>query len=77
MRSVRVPLRVNLSLDKKPLQIKLISSKKSNFTKYVTFISGSLLAISESLPFFDNINGNGVLHMLSSIQKEYKDEFGK
>lgn len=66
----------SLRLKLEPIQFKLISDKKSNFSKYVSFITGSLLAISESLPFFDNIKGNGLLHVLSNIKKEYKDIFG-
>lgn len=69
----RLALRIKLE----PVELKLESPTKSNLNKYITFGTGSLLAISESLPFFDNIKGNGLLHMLVGIQKEYKDEFGK
>ena len=68
--------RVNKSILKlkiEPIRIKMISEKKSNFNKYISFVFGSILAISESLPFFDNIKGNGLLHTLNSINKEYKD----
>ena len=37
--------------------------------KYIAFISGTLLAISESLPFFDNVNSNGLLHAACGIMK--------
>jgi hypothetical protein len=40
-------------------------------------VSGTLLAVSKSLPFFDNVNGNGILHVLSGVHKEFKDEFVK
>ena len=45
----------------------------TEINKYVAFISGTLLAISESLPFFDNVNSNGLLHGVSSIMK-HKDK---
>lgn len=68
--------RLRIKLD--PVEVRNCNfTPKSNFNKYITFVSGSLLAISESLPFFDNIKSNGLLHMLSGIHKEYKDEFGK
>ena len=60
-----------------PTELKLVSPTKSNINKYITFVSGTLLAISETLPFFDNTNGNGILHILSGVQKEFKDEFEK
>jgi hypothetical protein len=57
-----------------PIKIHISQPEKSNYAKYVTFISGSLLAISESLPYFDNVNGNGILHVISNILKEYKED---
>jgi hypothetical protein len=49
-------------------------SSKINYSQYVSFISGSLLAISETIPFIDN-KYNGILHALSIIQSEYKNNF--
>lgn len=72
MYSMRRTNRLALRLKLDPIQFKVISDKKP---KYFSFITGSLLAISELLPFFDNVKGNGLLHTLSHIQKEYKDNF--
>ena len=74
MRHIKPLKQLRIKLE--PIQVKMISPKSSNLGKYITFVSGSLLAISESLPFFDGIKGNGVIHTLSSIHKEYKNEFG-
>lgn len=72
MYSMRRTNRLALRLKIDPLQFKVISDKKP---KYISFITGSLLVISETMPFFDNVQGNGLLHTLSSIQKEYKNNF--
>ena len=45
--------------------------KSNNFHKYTMFISGSLLAISEALPFIDS-RGNGIIDTLKKIRDEYK-----
>ena len=46
----------------------------TNWHSYISFASGTLLAISESLPFIDN-KYNGILDCLSKIQQEYKGNF--
>ena len=51
------------------------SNTKTNWYPYISFISGSLLTISETLPFFNNSYGNGILHSLSKILQEYKQNF--
>ena len=54
-------------------QFKLISDylkPKKSYHGLISFLTGSVLAISESLPFVDN-KYNGILHTLSIIQKEY------
>ena len=38
----------------------------------IIFASGTLLAISESLPFFTNVKANGILDALKKIREEYK-----
>lgn len=40
--------------------------------KYMSFMLGTLLAISESLPLCENIKSNGILHMIKSINDEYR-----
>lgn len=58
-------------------RIKIIDfppKQKINWHGYISFVSGTLLAISESLPFIDN-KYNGVLDCLSKIQQEYKENF--
>lgn len=63
-----------------PINIRILFPNQSNaknntethhmeMNKYVAFVSGTLLAISESLPFFDNVNSNGLLHAASGIMK--------
>lgn len=42
----------------------------NKFHKYTMFISGSLLAISEVLPFIDS-KGNGIIDTLKKIRDEY------
>jgi hypothetical protein len=48
--------------------------KKTDWSKTISFCTGTMLCISESLPFIDN-EYNGILHMLSKIKQEYKDNF--
>jgi hypothetical protein len=57
-------------------KIKIETSQpvKTNLRSYISFFTGSLLAISESMPFIDN-EYNGVLHALSKIRQEYKNDF--
>ena len=50
------------------------TQNKTNWHGYISFVSGTLLAISESLPFTYN-KYNGVLDCLSKIQQEYKGNF--
>lgn len=45
---------------------------KTNWKGIVSFVSGSLLTISETMPFFDN-ESNGMLHALSKIVSDYKN----
>jgi hypothetical protein len=66
-----------LKVQLNPIKISFDSPKKLNLNKYITFISSSLLALSESLPFFDSVNGNGLIQMSSNIHKEYKEKFVK
>lgn len=49
--------------------------KYFNCHKYISFVSGSLLIVSESLPYFETTKGNGIIHLLTNILKEYKDDF--
>jgi hypothetical protein len=38
----------------------------------IMFVSGTLLAISESLPFVTNVQANGILDAIKKIREEYK-----
>lgn len=40
---------------------------------YMMFGSGTLLAVSESLPFMTDIKANGILDALKKIRNEIKD----
>jgi len=46
-----------------------------NFHKYVSFTVGTLLAISEVLPFFKSIEGDGIISALSKILSDYNTDF--
>ena len=49
---------------------------KRNWHPYISFFSGTLLATSETMPFFDNkYIGDGIIHGLLKIQQEYKSDF--
>ena len=45
--------------------------KKTSWGNILSFVIGSLFAISESLPFID-VKYNGIIHALSKIQEEYR-----
>ena len=80
MRRLYTCLNKHLKLKIDPIEIKISdtnSNNSSHIHKYISFMSGSLLVVSESLPYFDNINGNGILHVFENIQKEYRDNFNK
>lgn len=47
---------------------------KTNWHSIISFSTGTILCISESMPFIDN-EYNGVLHALSKIQQEYTKDF--
>jgi len=47
---------------------------KPNWHSYISFCTGTILCISESMPFFDN-EYNGILHALSKVQEEYIKDF--
>jgi hypothetical protein len=49
------------------------SSQKPSFKNILMFGSGTLLAISESLPFMTDIKANGILDAIKKIREEYKD----
>lgn len=44
---------------------------KTRFHNYVMFTSGTLLAVSESLPFMTDIKANGIIDALKKIREEY------
>lgn len=47
---------------------------KPNWHSYISFVTGSMLFMSESMPFVDN-NYNGILHALIKVRDEYKNDF--
>lgn len=47
--------------------------KKTSILSYISFISGSLLAISEIMPFLDT-RSNGILHAFSKIIQEFRSD---
>jgi hypothetical protein len=60
-----------IKIDGFPLKEKAV---KTSWHAYISFGTGTLLAISESMPFINN-EYNGVLHALSKIQQEYIKDF--
>jgi hypothetical protein len=56
---------IRVKIDGYPVKV-----NDNNFHKYTMFISGSLLAISEALPFIDS-RGNGIIDTLKKIRDEY------
>lgn len=67
----RIPRTFKIKIDGFPVKNPI---PKTNWHAYISFTTGTLLAISESMPFIDN-EYNGVLHMLSKIQQEYTKDF--
>lgn len=45
---------------------------RNKFHNYFMFSSGTLLAISESLPFMTDIKANGIIDALKKIREEYE-----
>lgn len=64
------PKTIKLKIDGFPPK----NSTKTNWFNVFSFCTGILLAVSESLPFIDT-KYNGILHMFSKIQQEYKGNF--
>lgn len=66
MRRVIIPrvIRVKLETEKPAIP-------KTRFHNYIMFSSGTLLAISESLPFMTDIKANGIIDALKKIRDEY------
>jgi hypothetical protein len=48
------------------------SQPKNIFHNYITFGSGTLLAISETLPFMSDIKANGIIDVIKKIRDELK-----
>lgn len=62
-----VPLKLRIKLECTP-------TKKSKINSYISFVSGTLLIISETMPFIDN-KYNGIIDTFVKIQQEYKQDF--
>lgn len=67
MRNLKLIKTLNIKIDGFP------KVEKKSIHGIISFVSGSLLAVSELLPFTNN-KSNGILHCLSEIQKEYKSD---
>jgi hypothetical protein len=39
----------------------------TNITLYISILTGLLLTISETLPYVQNINGNGIIHLITNF----------
>jgi len=49
-----------------PVKVEIThSNEKSNIHKYISVAFGTLLTVSESLPFFKNTEANGILDALA------------
>lgn len=48
-------------------------SLRTRIHNYIMFGSGTLLAISESLPFMTDIKANGILDAAKKIRDEFKN----
>lgn len=44
-----------------PIKVQLTEPPKSNTSKYISFALGTMLSISETLPFFKDVKANGIL----------------
>jgi hypothetical protein len=54
------------------INVRIIKPKeKTKYTKYITFASGSLLSISEIMPFYKETKSNGILHRIYNIANEW------
>jgi len=69
-RFIKFPQTLKIKIDGFPHK----TSLKTNWSSYISFCTGTLLTISETMPFIDN-KYNGVLHTFSKIQQEYKNDF--
>lgn len=69
-----IPININLRFKNFDQSLKKHRKVQLGASKYFTFLTGSLLAISESLPFFESVKGNGILHVFSQVFKEYKED---
>ena len=64
---IKLPRIIKIKIYPSPSNI----STKNSFHKYSLFLSGTLLAISEYLPF-TQLHGNGIIDVLKKIREEYK-----
>lgn len=67
----RIPKTFKIKIDGFPIKE---HTSKTNWHAYISFGTGTLLAVSESMPFINN-EYNGVLHALLKIQQEYTKDF--
>lgn len=67
----RIPGTLKIKIDGFPVKI---PKAKTNWHAYISFGTGTLLSISESMPFIDN-EYNGVLHAVNKIHQEYTNYF--
>jgi hypothetical protein len=68
---ILIPKTFKIKIDGFPVKEKPV---KTNWHNIISFGTGTILCISETMPFIDN-EYNGILHALSKIQQEYKNDF--
>lgn len=67
----KIPKTFKIKIDGFPIKDPIL---KTNWHGIISFCTGSILCISESMPFIDT-EYNGISHMLYKIQQEYKNDF--
>jgi hypothetical protein len=65
---VLFPKIIKVKIDGFPVK----SQPKNIFHNYMMFGSGTLLAISETLPFMSDIKANGIIDAIKKIRDELK-----
>jgi hypothetical protein len=50
------------------------ATENNNLTLYTSVLSGSLLVISELLPYISKIKGNGIIQVLTNLFSNYEEE---
>jgi|694.fasta_scaffold143430_3 hypothetical protein len=51
----------------------LQSQEQNNLGYYTTLVSGSLLVVSELLPYISKIKGNGIIQVITNLFTKYEE----